>query len=206
MCRVDASTLLRMKPRRLKRLSCDLRICESLPGIFWVCTILIAAMLYHSFTACAQIPALQRVCPCRASFPSTVHHQRHSIDRWVKVHTPIDNRRVICAASHENPSESQDEVDAQSAPGFEETPSRGLPLALGAVALGAAVFIGLRGGSQAVNFDTLQSGGLPLEQALSNHRPTVIEFYASWRVDPPGEWIPVIKYICALHRAHEQHQ
>ena len=157
-------------------------------------------MLHNAFTTCAQMPALQQMCLCRAAFPSTVHHHRHFIQRLVKVPTTIDFRPTTCAASHESPSESQDEVDAQSAPAFEETPPRGLPLALGAVALGAAVFIGLRGGSQTVSFDTLQSGGLPLEQALSNRRPTVIEFYASWQVDPCDKM-----RSCALDRAHEQH-
>jgi len=56
-----------------------------------------------------------------------------------------------------------------------------LPLALGAVALGAAVFVATRGlGTGAVTFETLQSDAVPLSTALANRRPSVIEFYASW--------------------------
>lgn len=53
-------------------------------------------------------------------------------------------------------------------------------LALGAVALGAAVFFATRLGGGAVSFDTLASDAVPLSTALANSRPSVIEFYASW--------------------------
>lgn len=53
-------------------------------------------------------------------------------------------------------------------------------LAVGAVALGAAVFVATRLGGGAVSFDTLASDAVPLSTALANSRPSVIEFYASW--------------------------
>lgn len=58
--------------------------------------------------------------------------------------------------------------------------SLSLSLAVGAVALGAALFVGLRGAQNQVTFGTLEAESIPLQQALSNRRPTVIEFYASW--------------------------
>lgn len=55
-------------------------------------------------------------------------------------------------------------------------------LAVGAVVIGAAVFFATRLSTGGVSFDTLSSDAMPLSTALANHRPSVIEFYASWCV------------------------
>lgn len=58
--------------------------------------------------------------------------------------------------------------------------SPGPLLAVGAVVIGAAVFFATRLSPGAASFDTLASDAMPLSTALANHRPSVIEFYASW--------------------------
>jgi len=110
--------------------------------------------------------------------------QRPAAHRHKAANSAKTIRPTRCSAGDDQSATSQDAAEVQSAPVPTSPPepsaSLGLPLALGAAALGAAVFVGLRGGSQAATFDVLQSESLPLEQALSNRRPTVIEFYASW--------------------------
>lgn len=76
--------------------------------------------------------------------------------------------------------DNQIKPSSDSAPVDVKGSSLGLSLAVGAVAFGAALFVGLRGGPESITFDTLQAETIPLQQALSNRRPTVVEFYASW--------------------------
>lgn len=82
----------------------------------------------------------------------------------------------VTATSEDNQRTSS----SDSSPVDVKAPSVGLSLAVGAVALGAALFVGLRGGPESITFDTLQAETVPLNQALSNRLPTVVEFYASW--------------------------
>ena len=60
---------------------------------------------------------------------------------------------------------------------------RGTPKALlagGAIGFGAAAFVALRVLSGAPSFENLERASIPLDTALQNGKPTVIEFYASW--------------------------
>ncbi len=53
-------------------------------------------------------------------------------------------------------------------------------LAGGAIGFGAAAFVALRLFSGAPTFENLERASIPLDTALQNGKPTVIEFYASW--------------------------
>lgn len=50
----------------------------------------------------------------------------------------------------------------------------------GAVGLGVALFLGARFSMGAPSFATVEANSVPLEAALSNGRPTVLEFYANY--------------------------
>ena len=57
---------------------------------------------------------------------------------------------------------------------------RNLIVALVAIALSVALFLGLRTQTGAVSLATLSDRSTPLEVALSNSKPTLMEFYADW--------------------------
>eukprot|EP00887_Chlorella_sp_A99_P006385 scaffold3.g6385.t1 len=53
-------------------------------------------------------------------------------------------------------------------------------LAGGAVGLGVAAFVALRLAAGGPSFAALEAEAVPLDTALANGRPTVVEFYADW--------------------------
>jgi thiol-disulfide isomerase/thioredoxin len=53
-------------------------------------------------------------------------------------------------------------------------------LAVAAVVLAVAVFLGVRSQQQVVSLASLAAQSVPLAEALANDRPTMIEFYADW--------------------------
>lgn len=53
-------------------------------------------------------------------------------------------------------------------------------IALAAIALGIAVFLGLRTQVTATSLTTLAESATPLEVALTNNKPSLVEFYADW--------------------------
>ncbi|MCS6782030.1 MAG: thioredoxin domain-containing protein [Gloeomargarita sp. SKYBB_i_bin120] len=53
-------------------------------------------------------------------------------------------------------------------------------LAVAAVLLASVLFWAMRGQQAAVSLATLAAQSVPLEVALANDRPTMIEFYADW--------------------------
>ncbi|URD48886.1 thioredoxin family protein [Chroococcidiopsis sp. CCNUC1] len=57
---------------------------------------------------------------------------------------------------------------------------RNLIVVLVAIALSVALFLGLRTQTGAVTLATLSDRSTPLEVALSNSKPTLMEFYADW--------------------------
>lgn len=66
---------------------------------------------------------------------------------------------------------------SSSAPEEPSTSSKGF-LAGGAVGLGAALFLVARLTAGGPSFAALEAGAIPLDTALQNGRPTVLEFYA----------------------------
>ncbi len=60
------------------------------------------------------------------------------------------------------------------------TKVRNLLIVLVAVALSVALFLGLQTDSSAVSLTTLAQNSTPLEVALTNGKPTLMEFYANW--------------------------
>ncbi|MGK7932263.1 MAG: thioredoxin family protein [Microcystaceae cyanobacterium] len=59
-------------------------------------------------------------------------------------------------------------------------PLRNGLLALVAIALGIALFLGIQTQGTAVSLDSQAKNATPFEVAMSNHKPTLTEFYADW--------------------------
>lgn len=57
---------------------------------------------------------------------------------------------------------------------------RNLLIVIVAVVLSVAVFLGLRTQTTTISLDALAARSTPLEIALGNGKPTLIEFYANW--------------------------
>lgn len=57
---------------------------------------------------------------------------------------------------------------------------RNLLIVLAATVLAVAIFLGLRTESTTVSLTDLEEGSTPLEVALENGNPTLMEFYANW--------------------------
>lgn len=57
---------------------------------------------------------------------------------------------------------------------------RNLIIAIVAIALTVALFLGLQNQNQAVSLTKLDEQSTPLDVALSNGKPTLMEFYANW--------------------------
>lgn len=57
---------------------------------------------------------------------------------------------------------------------------RNLVVALAAVILSTAVFFGIQDQAQTPSLDTLAERAVPIEVAMTNGQPTLMEFYANW--------------------------
>ena len=92
------------------------------------------------------------------------------------------------AAAPATPPGGQEEAEGRPAPSPPPPPApstapSGGPLAVGAVALGAALFIAVRllgVGAAAGSLSDVAAGSVPLATALASGRPTVVEFYADY--------------------------
>lgn len=77
--------------------------------------------------------------------------------------------------SPESPVASQNQSESTVG-----TRVRNLLIVLVAVALSVALFLGLRTQTNSVSLTTLDEQSTPLEVALGNGKPTLMEFYANW--------------------------
>jgi thiol:disulfide interchange protein len=57
---------------------------------------------------------------------------------------------------------------------------RNLVVVVVAIALGVSVFLGLRTGTNTASLQALAQAATPLDVAISNGKPTLMEFYADW--------------------------
>ncbi|MEO0376088.1 MAG: thioredoxin family protein [Cyanobacteria bacterium P01_A01_bin.17] len=57
---------------------------------------------------------------------------------------------------------------------------RNLLIALSAVVLAVVLFLGVRGQTQRPSLSALATASVPLDTALANGQPTLLEFYADW--------------------------
>ena len=85
---------------------------------------------------------------------------------------------MICEVLPKSPPAAAPATPVAVAAEPSSSPNGGM-LALGAVASAAVLFAVSRGGD-APTLATLEKMSTPLEVALANDKPTVLEFYASW--------------------------
>jgi thiol:disulfide interchange protein len=78
-----------------------------------------------------------------------------------------------------NPVESAASVTDAATPST-ATKVRNLVIVLVAIALSVAVFLGLRTEANTASLASLAKSATPLEVAMANEKPTLIEFYADW--------------------------
>lgn len=75
---------------------------------------------------------------------------------------------------------SSDAVDQGTTSSTASSSSFGRRVAVGSVGLGAAAFAVSRLSKGEVTLKTLEQNSLPLDTALRNKKPTIVEFYANW--------------------------
>ena len=83
-------------------------------------------------------------------------------------------------ANSPNPQSTQPSPETSQPPEPMGKQVRNLVLVLAAVALSVALFLGLQTGSNTGSLAAMAKSAVPLETALVNGKPTLMEFYADW--------------------------
>lgn len=127
----------------------------------------------HSAFCCSTTAFLHRgLVASRRSTSSRA--ERHAPRRILRVRSTDPEKSTADAESSAPPSPPNTPPAPQQADG-----PKGHFLAAASVGFGIALFLTTRVFS-GPSFAALEAGSVPLDEALSNGRPTVVEFYADW--------------------------
>ena len=88
--------------------------------------------------------------------------------------------RLVRATSEEKQEEKEEEEPVQVEEAGGKASGNGHTLAAVSVGLGVALFLTTRLGLGGPSFAAMEAASVPLDDALRNGRPTVVEFYADW--------------------------
>ncbi|XP_060962803.1 thioredoxin-like protein HCF164, chloroplastic isoform X2 [Cannabis sativa] len=136
---------------------------------------------FHRFQTC--FPNSQSLVKTSVHF-QTKTHKRHIVSCQTTPEPtepqPSTVKLPVEPSSVSNESSSQATSSAQGS-GFPEFPSKGLNKQIAVVSTLAAVGLFLSGRLDfGVSLKDIAATALPYEEALSNGKPTVVEFYADW--------------------------
>lgn len=95
-----------------------------------------------------------------------------------------EGKADILVSEQENKFPDQPAVAPQPSSSADPPAGGKLPLAIGAVAAGVLLFGGMRLSAAGPSLASIQDMSIPIDVALANGKPTVLEFYA--------------KYVCAI--------
>ena len=137
---------------------------------------MLPALHNHSCPLAPSILRAGHVRPCRAS-----SRQQHRADRQC-CHARLQEQEQDPAQQsgqqQQAGSQAAREAEATSLAAAEQQNNRAL--AGGAVLAGVALFAAVRASSGPATLSTLQRVSIPYETALTNGKPTLLEFYADW--------------------------
>ncbi|XP_073130696.1 thioredoxin-like protein HCF164, chloroplastic isoform X2 [Henckelia pumila] len=141
-----------------------------------------------STSTAVVLPRLHPQSPAHVNFSFHLHNRNHrfpillcqtnpdaaesATSEVVEAGSEIDSRTANTAVSETAPP---------SSPGFPEYPDKKFNMVIAAVSTFAAVGLFLSARLDfGVSLKDLSAAALPYEEALSNGKPTVVEFYADW--------------------------
>ena len=138
----------------------------------------------------AQLSCLHNSCYSRLHPTLQSSHRAHLVGADLLVSAPAVSSRhcsrssprrttTHCCASPERPQRESDQSPA-GGPLPASPASKSPLLAVGSVGLAVVAFAASRSLLGRPALDELRLHSIPLESALSNGRPTVLEFYADW--------------------------
>ena len=109
----------------------------------------------------------------RVLFPSCREtHSLYTLNKYLWRNRAVENDDVTEPALEQ---EQKTQTELSSSP-----PSKGHLIAASSIGFGIALFVLGRVGLGGPSFAALEAGSIPLDEALGNGRPTVVEFYADW--------------------------
>ncbi|KAF7809775.1 thioredoxin-like protein HCF164, chloroplastic [Senna tora] len=136
----------------------------------------------HRFRPSLQIPKPPQIIT-NPPYPRTKPRKFHTLSCQTtpNVDDTSSTERVVIEPSTVNGQTSKASRSPQESPGLPEFPSKGINRKIAAVSTLAALglFLSTRL-DLGVSLKDLSAVALPYEEALSNGKPTVVEFYADW--------------------------
>ena len=144
-------------------------------------TRLMAAALFNSSVPCSSCPAARRCLhrPAEASSPSLSCVKLPRRNTYcVRPQAQLTDRDGVTNTQDSSARTSVPAETSGSISGIQQPP--GKLLAAGAVGFAVAAFLFSRFGTGVPSLGTLEQASMPLDTALANGKPTIMEFYASW--------------------------